>query len=98
MIFTGLTRRLDELGRVVIPKEIRRTFGIRENDALEICVDEQKGWIILRRHAPSVKRQVKDIQEEIAHWLYDYSPEQREKAKDVEQAFQTILDFLSDDN
>ena len=43
MIFTGLTRRLDELGRVVIPKEIPRTYGIRENDALEICVDEQKG-------------------------------------------------------
>ena len=97
MIFTGFTRSLDDLGRVVIPKEIRRTFGIRENDTLEICVDEQKGLIILRRHAPSVKRQVKNIQEEISQCLYNYSPEQRKKAKDMKKAFQTILDFLSDD-
>ena len=37
---TGIIRRVDDLGRVVIPKEIRRTMGIEEGDPLEIFVDE----------------------------------------------------------
>ena len=36
---TGIVRRIDELGRVVIPKEIRRTLRIREGDPLEIYTD-----------------------------------------------------------
>lgn len=36
---TGIVRRIDDLGRVVIPKEVRRTIGIREGDPLEIYVD-----------------------------------------------------------
>ncbi|MBT9176672.1 MAG: Stage V sporulation protein T [Firmicutes bacterium] len=36
---TGIVRRIDDLGRVVIPKEIRRTLRIREGDPLEIYVD-----------------------------------------------------------
>lgn len=36
---TGIVRRIDDLGRVVIPKEIRRTMGLREGDALEIFTD-----------------------------------------------------------
>ena len=38
---TGIVRRIDDLGRVVIPKEIRRTLRIREGDALEIFTDAQ---------------------------------------------------------
>lgn len=44
---TGIVRRIDELGRVVIPKEIRKTLKIREGDTLEIYVE--KGSIILRK-------------------------------------------------
>ena len=47
---TGIVRRVDELGRVVIPIELRRTLGITEKDALEIYVDEDK--IILRKYEP----------------------------------------------
>ena len=38
---TGIVRRIDDLGRVVIPKEIRRTMGIHEGDPLEIFVDKE---------------------------------------------------------
>lgn len=47
---TGITRRIDDLGRVVIPKEIRRTLRIREGDPLEIYTD-QEGGIILKKYS-----------------------------------------------
>ena len=48
---TGIVRRIDDLGRVVIPKEIRRTLRIRESDPLEICTDRD-GEIILKKYSP----------------------------------------------
>lgn len=48
---TGIVRKVDELGRVVIPMELRRTFSIEERDALEIYVEEDK--IILKKYEPS---------------------------------------------
>ncbi|MFD3155541.1 stage V sporulation protein T [Haloimpatiens sp. FM7330] len=48
---TGIVRRIDDLGRVVIPKEIRRTLRIREGDPLEIFTDRQ-GGIILKKYSP----------------------------------------------
>jgi AbrB family transcriptional regulator (stage V sporulation protein T) len=48
---TGIVRRIDELGRVVIPKEIRRTLRIREGDPLEIFVDRE-GGVILKKYSP----------------------------------------------
>lgn len=48
---TGIVRKVDELGRVVIPIELRRTLGIQEKDALEIYVDAEK--IILKKYEPA---------------------------------------------
>lgn len=48
---TGIVRRIDDLGRVVVPKEIRRTLRIREGDPLEIYTDRE-GGIILRKYSP----------------------------------------------
>jgi transcriptional pleiotropic regulator of transition state genes len=48
---TGIVRKVDELGRVVIPIELRRTLDIEEKDALEIYVDSDK--IILRKYEPA---------------------------------------------
>ncbi len=48
---TGIVRRIDDLGRVVIPKEIRRTLRIREGDPLEIFTDSD-GGIILKKYSP----------------------------------------------
>lgn len=47
---TGIVRRIDDLGRVVIPKEIRRTLRIREGDPLEIFTD--KGIVSFRKYSP----------------------------------------------
>ncbi|WP_203226023.1 AbrB/MazE/SpoVT family DNA-binding domain-containing protein [Bacillus kwashiorkori] len=49
---TGIVRKVDELGRVVIPIELRRTLGIEEKDALEIYVDDDK--IILKKYKPNM--------------------------------------------
>ena len=48
---TGVVRRIDDLGRVVIPKEIRRTLRIKEGDPLEIFTDRE-GQIILKKYSP----------------------------------------------
>ena len=48
---TGIVRRIDDLGRVVIPKEIRRTLRIREGDPLEIYT-ESDGTVIFRKYSP----------------------------------------------
>ncbi len=48
---TGIVRRIDDLGRIVIPKEIRRTLRIREADPLEIFTDRD-GEIILKKYSP----------------------------------------------
>ncbi|EQB89255.1 transcriptional pleiotropic regulator of transition state genes [Clostridium punense] len=48
---TGVVRRVDELGRIVIPVELRRTLNIGEKDALEIYVDGEH--IILKKYEPA---------------------------------------------
>lgn len=53
---TGIVRKVDELGRVVIPIELRRTLEIQEKDALEIYVDHDR--IILKKYKPNMTCQV----------------------------------------
>lgn len=48
---TGIVRRIDDLGRVVIPKELRRTYGIAEGDPVEIYTSDEE--IILRKYEPA---------------------------------------------
>lgn len=48
---TGIVRRIDDLGRVVIPKEIRRTMRIHEGDPLEIYT-ESDGTVIFKKYSP----------------------------------------------
>lgn len=48
---TGVIRKVDELGRIVLPIELRRTYGIEEKDALEIYVDGEN--IILKKYEPA---------------------------------------------
>lgn len=48
---TGIVRRIDDLGRIVIPKEIRKTLRIREGDPLEIFTDRE-GQVVLKKYSP----------------------------------------------
>lgn len=69
---TGIVRRIDELGRVVIPKEIRRTLRIREGDPLEIFVDRD-GGVILKKYSPIgelgdfAREYVESIHQSVSH-------------------------------
>lgn len=47
---TGIVRKLDDLGRIVIPMELRRIFGISPNDEIEILVEDDK--IVLQKYEP----------------------------------------------
>lgn len=58
---TGIVRRIDELGRVVIPKEIRRTMRIREGEELEIYTDDNQG-LVLRKYS-AIKSVIKFAEE-----------------------------------
>lgn len=48
---TGIVRKVDELGRIVLPIELRRTLGINEKDSLEVFVDSNQ--IILKKYEPA---------------------------------------------
>ncbi len=60
---TGIVRRIDDLGRVVIPKELRRTMRINEGDSLEIFVSEN-GEVVFKKH--DVMKNISDIAEKYA--------------------------------
>jgi stage V sporulation protein T len=69
---TGIVRRIDDLGRVVIPKEIRRTLRIREGDPLEIFTDRE-GGVILKKYSPIgelsdfAKEYAESLQQSVGH-------------------------------
>jgi len=65
---TGIVRRIDDLGRVVIPKEIRRTMRIREGEPLEIYVDRE-GEVILKKYSPI--NELGEFAKEYADSLYE---------------------------
>ena len=66
---TGIVRRIDELGRVVIPREIRRTMNLREGEPLEIFIDDKK--IIFQKHIPSEEI----LSESSAEWVRSHAKE-----------------------
>lgn len=65
---TGIVRRIDDLGRVVIPKELRRNLKIREGDPLEIYVD-RGGQIMLKKYSPIME--LGAFAQEYAESLYE---------------------------
>ncbi|MDD2200818.1 MAG: stage V sporulation T C-terminal domain-containing protein [Firmicutes bacterium] len=63
---TGIVRRIDELGRIVVPKELRRSLRIHEGDSVEIYVDP-KGSVVLKKYSPVA--QLKDVASDMAESL-----------------------------
>lgn len=71
MMATGIVRRVDDLGRVVIPKEIRRRFGIREGEPLEIYTTED--GIVFRKYNRSFIEEIDAIEVALKeHYDYGY--------------------------
>lgn len=66
---TGIVRRIDEMGRVVIPKEIRKTLRINNNDSIEIYV-EGEDKIILKKY--SVLKNINDFAQKFADAMYTF--------------------------
>lgn len=66
---TGIVRRIDELGRVVIPKEIRRTMKIKEDDPLEIFLDN--GGIVLKKYNIDITEQWHNSCIAYLEWYYE---------------------------
>ena len=66
---TGIVRRVDDLGRVVIPREIRRNLGIREGDPLEIFIHED--CIYFKKYIPNKLEKVSDAFKELADFAED---------------------------
>lgn len=62
---TGIIRRVDDLGRVVIPKEIRRTLNIKESEPLEIYVDREKSMIAFCKYQHCLTNEVKEAKESV---------------------------------
>ena len=62
---TGIVRRVDDLGRVVIPKEIRRSMGIKEGEPLEIYLENDA--VIFRRYSYNLVDEVKRVAELIEY-------------------------------
>ena len=75
---TGIVRKLDELGRITLPIELRRTLGVHERDALEIFVEDDK--IILKKYEPT------DIFNGSTNELYEYCGKKVSKESIVELA------------
>ncbi|KAF0823404.1 AbrB/MazE/SpoVT family DNA-binding domain-containing protein [Cytobacillus firmus] len=90
---TGIVRKVDELGRVVIPIELRRTLGIAEKDALEIYVDDER--IILKKYKPNmtchVTGEVSDDNISLANGKLILSRDGAEQLlKEIQNTFETV--------
>ena len=66
---TGIVRRVDDLGRVIIPREIRRNLGIREGGPLEIFLHED--YICFKKYIPNKLEKVSDVFKELADFAED---------------------------
>ena len=82
---TGIIRRIDDLGRVVIPKEIRRTMGVREGDPFEIYI-EGKDTICFRKYGNSLNEEI--------NYLYEQIKTNGNLSPDAQMKIGTLLDVV----
>lgn len=90
---TGIIRRVDDLGRIVIPKEIRRSMGIREGEPMEIFIDCCDG-VIFRKYEQNLIADVQDLQNKIDDHLEWGSQSKRAR---VANQFNQILAILAEE-
>ena len=96
MKFTGIVRRVDDLGRIVIPKEVRKTCGIYEGDPLEIFTDkiEGKSVVCFRKYEPSPLSSLNALANSIDNeMIYNATDEERDE---VQKYFNEIAKILKE--
>ena len=89
---TGIVRRIDDLGRVVIPKEIRRTASIREGDPLEIFL--QDGAAVFKKYIPTYRDDLMATLQDAADY-YDNYEEDRATAEQLRKIAKEIDALLA---
>ena len=88
MRVTGIVRRVDDLGRVVIPKEIRRSMGIREGEPLEIYLEQDA--VMFRRYSYNLVKEV----ERVAKLIECNCNADRETMADISRMLSTIVELV----
>ena len=88
---TGIVRRVDDLGRVVIPKEIRRTCNIREGDPLEIFL--QDGAVVFRKYNLTYRDDLMATLQNAADYYdnYEYDKATAEQLRKIVKEIDTLL-------
>ena len=91
---TGIIRRIDDLGRIVIPKEIRRTARLREGDAMEIFVDDDCICFKKYNAVGDLKADLQSLKNDLYTYI-DY--EDAEKMDKISKKFDEILLILENE-
>ena len=88
---TGIVRRIDDLGRVVIPKEIRRTYNIREGDPLEIFL--QDGAVVFKKYNPGYRDDLMATLQDAADYYdnYEYDRTTAEQLRKIAKEIDALL-------
>lgn len=86
---TGIVRRIDDLGRVVIPRDIRRTMKIREGDTLEIFLDPLDKMVCFKRYTPLSEHA--DTLDRLEDWIEEFMYEDRTKARDLVRQLRAVF-------
>lgn len=90
---TGIVRRIDDLGRVVIPKEIRRACNIREGDPLEIFLDED-GAVVFKKYNPDYRDDLMATLQDASDY-YDNCEDDRATAEQLRKIAKEIDALLA---
>ena len=90
---TGLIRRFDDLGRIVIPKEIRRTLLLKEGDPMEIFIED--GGVYLKKYVPDydIINMIDDIEIKLEFMMDEAG---YKNGRDIQQKLKGIKELLAD--
>lgn len=87
---TGIVRSVDNLGWIVVPKEIRRELGWTDGTPIEVFIDDEGEGVVLRTYDPDHMRALQTVREEILDRFYT-RPQQQEEVK---KHFDAIMKYL----
>lgn len=89
---SSIVRRIDDLGRVVIPKEIRRRIGVQEGDPMEIYLTEDRTGVIFKRYDPGLISDTNELETKIFQEYDDVMMYDDKEA--LKQAFITVRHLI----